>query len=232
MTNLPFAPPALGSVLSLTGLPGGNDKIHDRSPYGNHGTITGATWQRLASGLWCLSFDGSDDYVNLGNHGSLDLVNGATIALWFMLTANAPAAGAYLISKDEYSAPDNNAGYTMVVLNTSHIINVDFRNNLVSNLASTVAVQKDRWYNLVATFEPNTAFRLYLNGSLDAADTTNIPATQKTTTNNCNLGRLQRAPGNSYFPGRIAMVRLYNRPLSALEIQNRFHREKHLFGEW
>lgn len=36
--------------------------IFDRSRYNNHGTITGATWTRLPSGLWGLSFD-ADDYV-------------------------------------------------------------------------------------------------------------------------------------------------------------------------
>ena len=60
--ELVLNPPELGCVLSLSRFPGGGSKIHDRSPYGNHGTITGATWVRLPSGLWCLSFDGSDDY--------------------------------------------------------------------------------------------------------------------------------------------------------------------------
>jgi len=55
---LMFSPPELGCVLYLSGLPNSGSKIHDRSPYGNHGAITGATWQRLPSGLWCLSFDG------------------------------------------------------------------------------------------------------------------------------------------------------------------------------
>ena len=39
-----FNPPQLGCVLSLTGLPGGGNKTYDRSPYGNIGTIIGATW--------------------------------------------------------------------------------------------------------------------------------------------------------------------------------------------
>ena len=47
-------PPALGTVLFLSGLPGSGNRIYDRSPYGRLGVITGATWKRLPSGLWYL----------------------------------------------------------------------------------------------------------------------------------------------------------------------------------
>ena len=39
----------------------------DRSRYQNHATITGATWIQMPNGLWVLSLDGIDDYLNLGN---------------------------------------------------------------------------------------------------------------------------------------------------------------------
>ena len=80
-------PPELGCVLYIPGLPGGNTKIYDRSPYGNHGAITGATWVRLPSGLWCLSFDGSDDYVGCGSGSSLDITGALTMEVWIYATA-------------------------------------------------------------------------------------------------------------------------------------------------
>lgn len=61
--KLLFHPPNLGTVLYLTGLPGHGDTIYDRSPYGYHGTITGAVWTRLLTNSWVLDFDGSDDVV-------------------------------------------------------------------------------------------------------------------------------------------------------------------------
>jgi hypothetical protein len=76
-----FEPPELGCVLSL-GLPAGSSKIRDRSPYGHIGTITGATWVKLSSGLWCLSFDGVDDMVGCGNPGSLQLTGDLTAEAW------------------------------------------------------------------------------------------------------------------------------------------------------
>ena len=79
---LVFEPPEPGCVLYLPGLPGGGGKIYDKSSYGNHGTITGAAWKRLPTGLWCLSFDGSDDYVNCGNSESLSIPDAITIKAW------------------------------------------------------------------------------------------------------------------------------------------------------
>jgi len=84
--NLVFNPPILGCVLFLSGLPGSSSKIYDRSPYGNHGTITGATWKRLPSGLWYLDYDGTDDYVNCGDDTSL-LADILTIETWYQYHA-------------------------------------------------------------------------------------------------------------------------------------------------
>ncbi len=68
-----FSPPPLGTVLFLPGLPGAGTIIYDRSLYGNHGTITGATW-KFNGRVWYLDFDGTDDYVDCGlNVASLEL---------------------------------------------------------------------------------------------------------------------------------------------------------------
>ena len=80
--RLVFEPPQPGCVLYLPGLPGGGNKLYDRSPYANVGTITGATWKRLPSGLWYLDFDGTDDYLDVGQDSSLMPTTSLTIELW------------------------------------------------------------------------------------------------------------------------------------------------------
>jgi len=58
--------------------------IFDKSRYNNHGTIFGgAPWVSLPRGFRCLSFDGSDDYVDCGNPASLQIVTDQTIICWF-----------------------------------------------------------------------------------------------------------------------------------------------------
>jgi hypothetical protein len=85
--DLVFNSSELGCVLSLSELPGGGSKIYDRSPYGNIGSITGAAWKRLPSGLWVLSFDGQDDYVDCGDNNSLEFTTGPfTLLAWIYPT--------------------------------------------------------------------------------------------------------------------------------------------------
>ena len=55
--------------------------IFDRSRYNNHGTIVGATWVRLPSGLWGLSFDGIDDYIT--GAAKVDVSAGFTCLMWW-----------------------------------------------------------------------------------------------------------------------------------------------------
>ena len=48
----------------------------DRSRYRNHGTISGATWAQLPSGIWGLKFDGND-YITIPDAPSLRLTTGS-----------------------------------------------------------------------------------------------------------------------------------------------------------
>ena len=84
--ELVFNPPELGCVLYLPGPPGGGNKIFDCSPYGNHGTITGATWEKTVGGLGCLSFDGTDDYVDFGDGLDAVLTSSFSVEMWFQVS--------------------------------------------------------------------------------------------------------------------------------------------------
>jgi len=67
----------------------GSDAVaEDSSGHGNHGTVYGATWVDSEKYGKALSFDGIDDYVNVGNDDSLTNLSGnLTISFWIKYTS-------------------------------------------------------------------------------------------------------------------------------------------------
>lgn len=225
--DLVFGTPELGCVLCLPGLPGGGSGIYDRSPYANSGTITGATWKRLPSGLWCLDFDGQDDSISLGTPENLDITGDITICAW-VYPASLPSESGNnfaILSKTQTLITN---GYEFWLRTSDKI---DFFTNQAATYQSSGSddsvVTKGEWQHLAVTRRGTTA-NLYKN----AVDVTNTQGTHLAPTpagQTACVGRM----GDSYpFHGCIALVLVYNRALSALELQNLFNRGKRLFGVW
>jgi len=216
-------PPQLGCVLFLPGLPGGGSKIYDKSPYGNSGTITGATWVRLPGGLWCLSFDGSDDYVDCGDKDSLKIAGDLTLEAW----ANLQATGTNPTITSNQDG--GTSGYTLAITTGRKIA---FRHNGLDTPAMTTdeLVGTGQWYHLAGIYSGSEGkLKILINGKLRKQ--VNTSGTPAAATYSLKIGRYG-ASGAEYFNGRIALVRVYNRALSALQIQNHFYQEKHIFGVW
>lgn len=220
MTNLLFAPPALGTVLSLTGLPGGSNKAHDRSSYGNSGTIIGATWVRLPSGLWCLDFDGQDDHIDCdGNNPSLhfDASGQMTLLAW---VCRSVIGGSHEIMSRRAGAN----GYMWVIDDANRL---RFTRAWADYVSSDTVFQAGRWYQVALVYNHNNA-QNYVNGVADGSAGTGMGYTDETA---ANL-RIGYPYGWGRFNGKIAFPRIYKRALTAFDIQHSFNREKHLFGVW
>jgi len=56
--------------------------LADLSKKGNNGTIYGATYVNTPLGNSVLSFDGIDDYCDMGNDESLDITDEITVEAW------------------------------------------------------------------------------------------------------------------------------------------------------
>ena len=212
--DLVFNPPQLGCVFYLPGLPGGGSKIYDRSPYGHVCAIMGAHWVWLPSGLWVLSFDGQDDNVNCGNATSLKLSK-LTLLAWVKTSYTdavykgavaKPFAYAFGVKNSKMSCYDwGGAGW---------------RDNGVANIAD------DRWHLLGATFDGTTG-QFYVDAIIDG-DSFSYSVVNQTVALYVGSGSVS----SEYLAALIALPRVYNRVLSALEIGDHFDREKHLFGVW
>jgi hypothetical protein len=219
MKNLLFAPPALGTALSLTGLPGGSHKIQDRSSYGNIGTITGASWVKLPSGLWCLDFDGQDDHIDCGNNPSLYFDASGQMTLLAWVRRNMAGANHEVMSRR------NSANGYMWVIDDANRLR--FTRAWADFVSSDTVFQAGKWYHIALVYNNNNA-QNYVNGVADGSAGTGMGYTDETA---ANL-RIGYPYGWGRFNGKIALPRIYNRAATAFDIQNSYNREKHLFGVW
>lgn len=222
-----FAPPNSGTVLSLNGLPGGSNKIHDRSPYGNNGTIVGASWVKLPSGLWCLSFDGSDDYVDLGSPLNL-LSDVLTVEAWYRYEAQNYSP---LVSWSAGATPSMwlrwNADKPLLYLGGSN-----FR---YFSPTSPVNLYDGEYHRVVLVLAGNGQndidnARLYIDGYEQ-----NVVSTVKTGAPDARslvkIGYNAYSSGK-YLKGTVALLTMRNYQPSLFQVQASFDREKHLFGVW
>jgi len=222
--DLIFDPPELGCVLHLPGLPNGGSTILDRSPYGNHGTLgAGAaapTWARLPSGLWYLDFDGGDKIL-CGNHILLQ-VGGSdyTVEVWFKPT-NA-AGWQAIISKSNVQYKNR---YSLGIKNSGIWAFKEVANDGGIQIGGGT-VTSTAYHHGVLTMG-SAGYKVYLDGILaDSSASTTTPASGTYTELQIGWDVWSEEP----WRGSIALPRIYNRILSALEIQNHYQREKHLFG--
>jgi len=216
-----FYPPPANSVLYLPGYPPLGATIRDFSGQGNHGTISGATWTRLSSGLWCLSFDGTDDEVGFGNILALtDL----TIELWEYHTSDKYQ---YILSKAQGTGYERN--YLVHKLDTN-VVRFTRCNGVddVYNLDTTVVASINTWNYIVIT-EISKAVSIYINAG--TPKTGSYALTVTSTQNPLTIGFCAGDDTlTRHFIGNIGLCRIYNRALSPAEITSHYNQERHLFG--
>jgi len=219
--DLIFSPPQLGCVLYLAGLPGGGGRIYDRSPYGNHGTITGATWERLPSGLWYQAMDG-DDRVTITDHASLAVGTGDFTAKVWMRTTDASADQGGLMAKWAGSA-----GWDLMIENGKVQWFITVGGEAV--VADAAAQADGVWHQCIAVRRTTTGY-LYIDG-VEQTDTLNAGVTDLDAATDLLLGN--RGGLATPYTGDLALEKLkIGIGWDAGQCMLSFNREKHLFGVW
>jgi hypothetical protein len=181
----------------------------DRSGYNNHGTLTGGPLWTLGEGgkRNALSFDGTDDYVQISRaSGLFDFTNEIkTLSLW--IRPNVNNINQTLLGK----GVDANTGWELIVL-SSGLVAYTNNGGAFSDCQSTTVVPTTSWTHVALTVDGTTE-RLYINGRQEDTGTTNNITN---TTTDLFIG--QRETNGLRFNGLIDDVRIWNRALSAAEI--------------
>ncbi|MDD3926319.1 MAG: LamG domain-containing protein, partial [bacterium] len=205
---------------------------YDDSTYGhgNTGTINYATHTTSGMTNSALAFTTGTNvnYVNVGKQTSLNgLTTSATVEVWIYPTATG-ISGIF----DRSTGGSGNSGpFHMWFLSTGQVV---FRiANGTANISKASRVLSlNTWHHIVGTFDSQYV-RLYVDGIEDG------PATKRGTFNpvdrstyNWLIGNLSVTNTTTAFCGKIDEVRLYNRALSAAEVQQNYMATVNLVYRW
>lgn len=205
----PTSPP-LGLVAAYAFEEGAGTTVADASGTGNSGTITGASWTTAGRFGKALSFNGSTNWVTINDAPSLDLTSGMTLEAW--VKPAALSSWRQVILKEI----PNGLAYSLYAHNNAPqpaaTINVGGSDQ---SAVGTSALPLDTWTHLAATYDGST-LRLFVNGAQAQA----VSVSGTLITSNAPLRIAGNAVWGEHFSGVIDEVRVYNRALSASEIQS------------
>ena len=197
----------------------GSTTWNDVSGRGNNGTLTnGPTFNSLNGGN--IVFDGSDDYVNCGNNTSLNL-NKHTICFWFYPKGTTTKE---IIVKSNDS--NNGVGPYEVFQNGGKIwYRLNYNSNPNTTITGGINYNVNQWNYIVATYD-NINMKTYINTVLDI----NTSFTQILTNSTGDLCVGAYADAQYPLNADISIVTIYNRALTALEVQQNYNATKSRFG--
>jgi hypothetical protein len=188
---------------------GSGVQTHDASGQGNTGTISSATWSAAGKYGSALSFNGTSAWVTVADAASLDLTNGMTIEAWVNPTSN--AGWQTIVLKEKYGG----LAYSLYSANGSSRPAGYVYTTSELGLAGTAALPLNTWTHLAVTFN-GTTMRMFVNG---------VEVSTRALTGSIVVSdQPLRIGGNAlvgeYYRGMIDEVRVYNRALTAAEIQS------------
>ena len=221
-----------GCVLALDAAdkfsyPGSGTTWRDLSGNSNTGTLTnGPTFSAANQGS--IVFDGTNDYVSVPYNAILDTPTGATYEIWFKPTIGSTGAFLNRGTSDAGATPDNPR---FIVYNTG-MLYFDWSSPGADVYLETATgvVTLGIWNQVLGIATPSAQLRTFVNGYETAYSrrVSTLPSTLPNTSTSLEIGAATWAP--SYFNGNIAIVRLYNRILSASEILQNYNVTKNRFG--
>ncbi len=182
----------------------------DKSGQGNNGGLTSGPRPTIGKAGQGLSFDGSDDYVQVLSSASIDNLSKRTVSMW--IKPFSLSVVPHLLNKGQIWYQRVNASGTVSVYE-------GFSGVPGLWTSSTSVVPLNQWTHIVVTYDRGSIANvpiLYVNGS-PVALTTNFTPTgshQSESANNLIIGSSLSA----FLDGVLDDVRIYSRILSAAEI--------------
>jgi hypothetical protein len=187
-------------------------RAQDVSGNGNHGQIVGPV---TAAGQvnQALSFDGVDDFVDVGDSVSLDITSAITVEAWIYLNSY-PSAGDFapIVKKrrggtDSYQLTIDDAGIVYGTIDTGS----------AQSVTSNTALILNQWYHVAYTWD-GTTVTMYIDGLQDGTPLLQSGSMANTSDSVVFGYGSGLAAVFVPFSGRMDEVAVYNVALDACEI--------------
>ena len=187
-TNISFEPTSWYKLDNLT------TGIQDSGSASNNGTNNGATVVSSSVAVdewvfentvvsqtpnWTSSLifnqNTTGNRVQIPHSTSLDITSNLSVSFWYK--QNGAISDASAVSKDAFGSArswflwvNQFGGGNLPVVGVFDSSNNDY------STVGTIRVDDGNWHNIVMTYEPSVAVRLYIDGKLNNSNTTNIPS--------------------------------------------------------
>ena len=228
--TVPAAPASLVATYSVSQNPlptglvagyrlneGSGGTTADISGNNNTGTLVNApVWTTGKYGS-ALAFDGND-YVDLGNTSSLRLTGSMTLTAWIRISANPGDDGA-IVAKlggagwQLKTSPDTGVRTAAIQISSNG-------SDTVQRYSATV-LSLNTWYHIAGVYDAAArTLSIFVNGVLDNGVLSGtVPASQYDAPFDVEIAQRPGYPGSFNFLGTIDEVHVFNRALTAAEIQ-------------
>jgi hypothetical protein len=187
----------------------------------NNGTfinMDGTNFSSDNGGL--LSFDGSNEKIEIQDNSSLDITSEISLEAWVYATKSNGIQNVICKSSNTqnnaYIFPRTNNGWTQCTF----YLNINGWKQLAASWPS-----RNQWHHTIGVYGGGYQ-RIYINGQQSA-----ITSRTGSISTNSNPLTLGVQPGYSeWFGGSISNARVYNRALTATEVLQNYNATRHRFG--
>ena len=196
-----------------------NGNANDQSGIGNNGIVTGAvlTSDRFGNVNSAYSFNGLNNYIELGNISGLSQTNGISMSAWILWD------GANGVDNHQYIfqiAPNPNGAITIADIGS---LGINVANcNCVNDIGVNTTINQNTWYHVVLTYDLLIGtMKMYLNGNLIGTSQENMYTYYSVNNSNSRFGNYYF--NSHYFKGTIDEGILWNRALTQNEVTSLYY---------
>ncbi|MDB2325556.1 BspA family leucine-rich repeat surface protein [Flavobacteriaceae bacterium] len=203
---------------------------YDESGNGNNGTVNGSTLNadRNNNQNSSYSFDGSDDFISIGNDSSLNPSGSLTFSSWFNLS-DLDYNNNSILGRNSNNSGTDGYGYNYGVLIDSNDGSSKLRvgigqqsNGSITDIDHIRNINANEWIHYAITYD-ESKIRVYINGTL--VQSTNLSRSGGNHQNDFEtfIGKYRPqssgvSVANQLFRGKLDDIGIWNRTLTSSEI--------------